>query len=691
MRLHIARRVAFSGAAVYTLATSLSASAIEVEDVGGETLTVDITNTAIGNYLFDNRNDTLVGSAPPATIVDDTFGEFIDHFNLSVYYWRFRAGVRLDLNTYFGQLDDYDLQEIARERLPPDPDDPTAPTGVDRYDYENAFRRELHTRYQNTIYPSKLFVGYTAPGVDVTLGDFYAQLGRGLVLSVRKIDEVGQDTTIRGFKTSFKKSFEDASLSVTALAGQANPLRVDDQTGRRLHGDGSLLFFGFPSTDDFTFYTFDGTGAAGYVTERARPSYLEDAIYGLSVEAGPRAVLFGAHASMISRKSNSESFVDCEDAGGDACSTEFPVFTTANESRLRDTIITASGSINVPNIANHGDAYLEIAVQHATDGRATSKEGDDYKRVEDNTGYGAYLAATLREGPVSVTLEGKHYRSLLPLSGNISGSGASDRVFAAPEFDTVGYNQPPNADSYYQEPIGAPNVCISGGRARVDYQATDHAGVYSWLGVYNSLSEADASNIACDDEDAEKMTWTFDAAAGVDQAYEKGKSYVKAWVGARQTIHAEEVESINATAPSDQFYREGYVRYDVAKHLAGDFTLQSQGFHRHRYEPTLSGDWWNEGENYMALRWAPHFAFIFGFEYLGRKGCQPDAEVDTCFYFSGGAQFKASSSKDNFAEMLFDTVNLFVGQRRGAIRCVSGVCRQFPPFEGAKLELTSRF
>jgi hypothetical protein len=40
---------------------------------------------------------------------------------------------------------------------------------------------------------------------------------------------------------------------------------------------------------------------------------------------------------------------------------------------------------------------------------------------------------------------------------------------------------------------------------------------------------------------------------------------------------------------------------------------------------------------------------------------------------------------------IFNAVNLFVGQRRAAIRCVSGVCRLFPPFEGARLELISRF
>ena len=36
-------------------------------------------------------------------------------------------------------------------------------------------------------------------------------------------------------------------------------------------------------------------------------------------------------------------------------------------------------------------------------------------------------------------------------------------------------------------------------------------------------------------------------------------------------------------------------------------------------------------------------------------------------------------------------LRLFVGQQRGAFRCASGVCRFFPPFEGARAELTLRF
>jgi len=660
-----------------------AAQAVEVENVGGETLTIDITNSAIGNYHFDNRNDSSDSTPPPSSLVDDKFGEFIDHLNVQAFYWRFRVGVRVDFNSYFGRLDDEGLQTLAKERLPDG-------TGVERYEYENAFRRELNTRYVNTLYPSKLFIGYTAPSVDITVGDFYAQLGRGIVLSVRKVDEVAQDTTIRGFKAAFKKSWSDASLSVTALAGLANPLRVDDESGRRLNGDGSPLFFGFPEASDFQFYSFDNTGNTSYTTVNARPAYLEDSIYGLSVEAGPKAVLFGAHGSLLKRKSYAESYVRCTAGTSGDCDSLFPTFSTNSASRLHDTIVSASASINFPNILEHGDLYVEGAVQHNADGRPTTIDGAGFEHIDDLTGYGIYAAANIRQGPVTLALEGKHYRSLLPLSGNVNSNATADSTFAAPEFDTVAYNQPPNADTVYQEPIGSPNVCISAGRSRVDWKPRENITLYAWVGYLVSWSEVNANNNQCETDDPTAETHTIDAASGAELAFENEKSYIKAWFGGRDTRRAEAVEGVNVGGESDAFYREGYVRYDIAKHLSGDFSLQSQGLHRHRYEPQLSTEWWNEGENYLALRWAPHWAFIFGFEYLGRVGCSADPETGTCYYFSGGAQFKAPD-KDNIAEMFFDTVNLFVGQRRGGIRCVSGVCRPFPPFEGVKLELSSRF
>jgi len=662
------------------LAFASEARAVDAQ-VGDETLTVDVTNTAITEYAFDNRDDSTTSVPPPPTIVNDTFGSFTDRLNVQAYYWRFRLGLRLDALAYFAQLDDRDIADIAKERLPDS-------TGAERYDYETAFRRELHTRYVNTIYPAKLFLGYTAPGVDLTVGDFYAQFGRGLVLSVRKQDELAIDTTVRGMKAAFKKSWEDASLAVTALAGQMNPVRVDDQTGRRLNGEGSPLFFGFPTADDFTFYHFDETGRAGYTTVDARPSYLEDSLFGLSAEAGPTFLLFGAHGTVLKRPSHAEEYVRCRAADGANCESDYPTFATANVARLHDTMITASGSLNAPNIFDHGDVYLEVAGQHSMDGRPVAVKGNDFERIPSLTGYAVYLAGNFRAGPVTLNFEGKHYHSFLPLAATINSNSAADGVFAAPEFDTVAYNQPPTTEAIYAQVMGAPNICITGGRLRGDYRVSKDLSVYGWGGYYTSLTEANTQNVDCDGSKPELRTNTIDAASGADVEFKQG--YVKAWVGLRDARHAAPVVGVNLDEPSDGFYSEGYVRYDVSLHLGGDFTLQSQGFHRHRYEPDLRADSWNEGENYLALRWAPHLAFIFGYEYLGRSGCTPDPSTLVCHYFNGAIQFKASD-RDDPVQQVFDTVSLFVGQQRGAIRCVSGVCRNFPPFEGAKLELTSRF
>ena len=52
------------------------------------------------------------------------------------------------------------------------------------------------SRYRNNVYLAKAWVTYKAPGVEATVGDTYAQFGRGLVLSMRKVDELGVDVGI---------------------------------------------------------------------------------------------------------------------------------------------------------------------------------------------------------------------------------------------------------------------------------------------------------------------------------------------------------------------------------------------------------------------------------------------------------------------------------------------------------------
>lgn len=202
------------------------------------------------------------------------------------------------------------------------------------------------------------------------------------------------------------------------------------------------------------------------------------------------------------------------------------------------------------------------------------------------------------------------------------------------------------------------------------------------------------------------QTNIWDTASGLNLGFEKGRTHFKAWVGVRTSDTAVPELTQGETQPITAFYREGYLRYDIVKHLSGPFSLQFQGFHRHRWEPVSFAKPWNEGENYTALQWSPHFSGAFGFEYLAKEKCQPGLsntlssparpERDTCYYVNGGVQWRAGTAGEDrpstkYVAKLLNSVGVFVGQRRGATRCVSGVCRQFPPFEGARLEVTSRF
>jgi hypothetical protein len=312
-------------------------------------------------------------------------------------------------------------------------------------------------------------------------------------------------------------------------------------------------------------------------------------------------------------------------------------------------------------------------------------------QAPDLSGYALYGALTGHTGPVTLSLEGKHYRSFFPLAANID---TNTKGFGAPEFDAVSYSVPPTVEPIYTEALGGtPNACITGGRARLDYRFDPHTSVYAWLGRYVSWSEITTNNECQSKAELgakdDPRTFTFDGAVGADMGFEGGKSHARAWFGARTTDRASRADT-GSGAATEIFYREGYVRYDLVKHLAGPFSVQAQGVHRHRHEPASFEEPWWEGENYTALQYAPHVAAIFGYEYTNRDGCAPGVSDKMCHYFNGGLQWRSLSQK-NALYQLFDTVGVFVGQRRGAVRCVSGVCRLFPPFEGARLEIVSRF
>ncbi len=696
-----ASRLALASLPLLALLTPERASAVETE-VAGRPLVVDVTNTSVLNYRFNNRNtaDNKVN-----TILDDHYGEWLDRLNIQANYWKFRVGVRIDAATFFATPTGERIRQLATDAQP----GTTAADLTKRLGYENQIYADLHTRFLRAYYPSKLFVGFAQPGLDVTLGDFYAQLGRGLVFSSRKIDELAVDTSVRGLKVVADHDFGSFRLAGTFFVGQMNPLRIDEQSGRRLHGDGSPLFFGFPEAGDLSLFNYDEkTGKPVLVTQPGRPSYLEDTVLGAHIEGGTKRFVIGGNASVLARKSHTEDYLRClaqseVDNAQQDCGHRFPEIASNNDpSKSHNTIVTYSGSLSLPSIAKHGDLYVEVAGQNLRDGRLLSlgTDGAPGNKVPDSSGYAVYASASINAGPVAVSLEGKHYRNFFPFSGNID---TINKSFGAPEYGLISYNQAPTVEPFYTELIGSPNVCIDGGRGRVDYRFDRGTSVYVWLGRYTSWTEESGRNELCTINEVNR-TNTWDTAVGVDLAPQEGPSHARAWIGARTTDLPVAIEYLGLPDPTHSFYREGYVRYDLVKQLSQRFALQMQGFHRFRYEPQLLLNSWVEGENYTALQWSPHLSLVFGYEYKAQTGCRPtyhDATgehlgSDLCHFFNGGLTYRANVSDEDSSSQrvlgsIFNTVSVFLGQRRGATRCVSGVCRQFPPFEGAKLEITSRF
>lgn len=99
------------------------------------------------------------------------------------------------------------------------------------------------------------------------------------------------------------------------------------------------------------------------------------------------------------------------------------------------------------------------------------------------------------------------------------------------------------------------------------------------------------------------------------------------------------------------------------------------GFHRHRFKPEQKSTPWVEGENYLSLLYSPKLTAAFGYEYTTIFGEHKN-------FFNGQILYRYTTDK---------IIRVFAGQSRPALRCVSGVCRQFPAFEGAKVEAVLRF
>lgn len=152
----------------------------------------EITETLVLDYHDDNFD--LDAS-------NDDYGDIRNRLNLKLAIDAFTFSARLDTSTFIGRPASAD------------------PPYLDRYA------------------PEKLSAGYRGDRLQVDLGDFYASIGRGIALRIRKTDELSEDTTLLGGKARTQLG----PVELTALAGLSNPTNTDGVTEKTLEDPYDLI------------------------------------------------------------------------------------------------------------------------------------------------------------------------------------------------------------------------------------------------------------------------------------------------------------------------------------------------------------------------------------------------------------------------------------------------------------------
>ncbi|RYZ09401.1 MAG: hypothetical protein EOO73_03635 [Myxococcales bacterium] len=603
------------------------ARALEPGNLAGEPLRVDVTESSSVYYNFDNRD-----SKPNqvATRANDDFGLVYNRLSAQATRGNFSLGARVDNVWFYASPNAARLaldltSESSRENAP----------GYFRSKLDEA-GLELSNRFIDWVYPSKYYLTYSRPGVEATLGDASAQLGRGIVLSVRKRDELGSDTTIRGARLTLTRS-GPLGLKLTALGGELNPLRIDEASGRYLGVFGgrdalsTLTEAGMPRAiaTDFAPLTSDCQTSAtcGYAPDRIAAGQLE--------LSGERWKLATQGSALFRDAPLSEDVV-----------------------RSAGRVLTLSESFEVTRVLPDLSLYGELAFQHL---------GDRGQTTRIDPGYGFYGSASYTPKGVALTLEARHYRRLFPLSGNV-------KLSRAREFSSLAYNQVPTTEPEDNDTeFERMNTCVTGGRLRGDFTLRRGVRALGSASHYVTYAESGA-NEACRTS-AEQLNRVYDVSSGFALDSRDRRRHAEVVLGGRLD-RAERELVLPSGSVSHLFYTEGYLRHVFELPLSEAFSVSLTGRHRRRAQAEGGpGVPWSEGEEVLGLEWAEHSSIGLGAEYDTRPGVPHR-------YFNVEISHRPTPAT---------RVALFAGQRRGALRCVGGICRLYPPFEGVRLDVALRF
>ncbi|MSP62394.1 MAG: hypothetical protein EXR72_19080 [Myxococcales bacterium] len=556
-----------------TVATRPVASAVEFK-IGGQPLRLDVTESLFLNAHLDPGN----GEPSQAN-----YGELLSRLNVQLAWRRFLVGLRYDLAAYV--------------HTPAVTCDPATGRKCEKSDvvpsdlYIVNFPRFRQTYYDPKKFLEKMFLSYSGRSFDFTVGDFYVNFGRGLVLSIRKVDELGVDTTLLGGKFAV----HEGDFSLTGALGWTNIQNLDESTAA---------------------YTNDPYDFIAGV--RADYRAADKVILGMHFAGGVPSLQCAVDAP--------RSTPDGQPVKPHLLGADRPSCPAHQDNSYQRYGIT----FDAPRLTPWMSLYAEYA--HA----------DDQLEGKQRTGDALYGAATAFHGRFNWLLETKVYRNYQPWHSTID------------PFGSLVYMQAPTLERV-QTQINN-NTDLQAARVRLD------ARVNGALTLYGSVEAARS-------HPHEGLTNSLvDSYVGAQVRWNEGRSQFFPLAGFRY----EHDDTGNAL-----YEQLVALEFTATQALPGGFSIEAAGLLWLRDKPGTSADDWREGNLYVSLKWAPRFILAAGYEWTTVEG----ERLNRHNFFNGSIQWNITSGT---------SIRLFGGGQRPGLKCISGVCRVFPSFEGAKLEVVVR-
>jgi len=360
------------------------------------------------------------------------------------------------------------------------------------------------------------------------------------------------------------------------------------------------------------------------------------------------AAVFGGRANPANLDEISQHFIeDTNDvmAGGlydftqlEAFDTGvYGVFITPTEKLLgeRTKQHTEGIYVDLNGLTKHAALYLEVDLQH----RELLGQSCSFFE-EDCSGKAAYAALDLSFGDFSVLAEGI---TLEAFEQRGSRNTALNRSFE--------YNQPPTLERIDQEV--SPMRDVQGARLKAEVTFLEQDLLFTVDGVYKEI-----------EPDSPARVVLMHGFGGGEYSFQEGRSRLSASSGYRQ-------EATDKATVKTMVHGEA----DYLQWLWSKLSLHVSARHESR---TLEDDPFVRGSALLGVEWTGLGSLTFE---LGYDTQNPSADVANEFY----AGIATLELMDNLSARLVG------GTQRGGLRCIAGVCRDYPAFAGVSGTLVARY